>query len=174
MIEDDLFLECSVLSHLFHTPLSHSSRGSLVLLSVQSIHSVMSNYLRPNGLQHTGPPCPSPAPGVYSNSCPLSQWCHPVISPSVVPFSSHLQSIPALGPFPMSHFFESDGQSVGVSASTSVLPMNTQDWFPLGWTGWISLWSKGFSRVFSNTIVQKNQFFGTQLSLQFNSHIHTW
>ena len=133
--------------------------------SVQSSHSVMSDSLRPHGLQHARPPCPSPTPRVYSNSCPLSWWCHPTISSSVVPFSSHLQSFPASGSFQMSQFFTSDGQSIGVSASTSVLPVNTQDWFPLGLTVWTSLQSKGLSRVFSNTIVQKHQFFGTQLSL---------
>ena len=108
------------------------------------------------------------------NSCPWSRWCHPTISSSVVPFSSCPQSFPTSGSFPESQFFSSGGQSIGVSASTSVLPMNTQDWFPLGWTGWISLQSKGFSRVFSNTIVQKHKFFGAQLSSQSNSHIHTW
>ena len=113
-------------------------------------------------------------PGVNLNSCPLSQWCHPTISSSVVPFSSHLQSFPASGSFPMSQFFTSGGQSIGVSASTSVLPMNTQDWSPLGWTGWMSLQSKGLSRVFSNTTVQKHQFFSAQFSLWSNSHIHTW
>ena len=133
--------------------------------SVQFSHSVMSDSLRPHGLQHTRPPCPSQTPGVYSNSCPLSWWCHPTISSSVVPFSSHLQSFPALGSFPMSRFFASGSQSIGVSASASVLPMNTQNWSPLGWTGWISLQSKGLSRVFSNTIVQKHQFFSAQLSL---------
>ena len=111
------------------------------------------------------PPCPSPTPGVYSNSCPLTQWCHPTISSSVIPFSSHLQSFPASGSFQMSQFFASGGQSIRVSASTSVLPMNIQDWFPLGWTGWISLLSKGLSRVFSNNTVQKHQFVGAQLSL---------
>ena len=134
--------------------------GNNSLFSVQ-----FSCSLQPHGLQHTRPPCPSPAPGVYSNSCPLSQWCHPTISSSVVPFSSHLQSFPALGSFPMSQFFPTGGQSIGVSASTSVLPMNTQDWSPLGWTVWIFLQSKGLSRVFSNTTVQKHQFFGVQLSL---------
>ena len=124
--------------------------------SVQFSHSVVSNSLRPQGLQHVRPPCPSPTPGVYSNSCPLSRWCHPTISSSVVPFSSCLQSFPASGSFPMSQFFESDGQSIGVSASTSVLPMNIQDRSPLGWTAWISLQSKGLSRVFSNTTVQKH------------------
>ena len=117
------------------------------------------------------PPCPSPTPRVYPNSCPLSWWCHPTISSSVIPFSSHLQTFPASGSFHMCQFFTSGGQSIGVSASTSVLPMNTQDWSP---SGWISLESKGLSRVFPNTTVQKHQFFGTQLSLQSNSHIHTW
>ena len=129
--------------------------------------------LRPHGLQHARPPCPSPTPGVYSNSCPLSWWCHPTISSSVIPFSSHLQSFPASGSFPMSQLFTSGGQSIRVSASASVLPMNTQD-RSLEWTGWISLQSKGLSRVFSNTTVQKHQFFGAQLSLESNSHIHTW
>ena len=128
--------------------------------SVQFNLSVMSNSLRPHGLQHTRPPYPSPTPRVYSNSCPLSQWFHPAISSSVVPFSSHLQSFSASGSFQMSQFFTSGGQSIGVSASASVLPVNTQDWPPLGWTGWISLQSKGLSRVFSNTTVQKHQFFG--------------
>ena len=121
--------------------------------------------LQPHGLQHTRPPCPSPTPGVYSNSCPLSQWCHPTISSSVIPFSSCPQSFPASESFQMSQFFASGGQSIGVSASTPDLPMNTQDWSPLGWTGWISLQSKGLSRVFFNTTVQKHQFFGAQLSL---------
>ena len=128
----------------------------------------MSNSLRPHGLQHIRSPCPSPTPGVYSNSCPLSWWCHPAISSSVIPFSSHLQSFPASGSFQMSQFFASGGQSIEVSASSSVLPMNIQDWSPLGWTGWTSLQSKGLSRVFSNTTVQKHQFFGTQLSLQLS------
>ena len=118
-----------------------------------------------NPLLHARPPCPSPTPGVYSNSCPLSWWCHPTISFSVVPFSSRLQSFPASGSFQMSQFFTSRGQSIGVSASASVLPRNTQDWSPFGWTGWISLQPKGLSRVFSNTTVQKHQFFSTQLSL---------
>ena len=119
-------------------------------------------------------PCQSPTPKVHPNSCPLSHWCHPIISSSVVPFSSCPQSFPASGCFSVSQLFASGGQSIAVLASTSVLPVNTQDWSPLGWTGWISLQSKGLSRVFSNTIVQKHQFFGTQLSLQSNSHIHTW
>ena len=118
----------------------------------------MSNSLWPHGLQHTRPPCPSPTPRVYSNSCPLSQWCHPTISSSVIPFSFCLQSFPASGSFKMSQFFTSGGQSTGVLASASVLPMNIQDWFPLGWTGCIYLLCKGLSRVFSNTTVQKHHF----------------
>ena len=132
---------------------------------VQCSHSVVSDSLRPHGLQHARPPCPSPTPRVYPNSCPLSRWCHPTISSSVVPFSSRLQSFPALGSFPVSQFFASGGQSIGVSASTSVLPMKIQDWFPFGWSGLISLQSKGLSRVFSNNTLQKHRFFGTQLSL---------
>ena len=142
--------------------------------SVQSRCSVMSNPLRPHGLQHASPPCPSPAPGAYSNSCPSSWWYHPTISSSVIPFSSCLQSNPASGSFPLSQFFPSGGQSIGASASTSVLPKNIQELYPLGWTGWISLQAKGLSRVFSNTTVQKHQFFGAQLSLWSNSHIRTW
>ena len=137
----------------------------LTLSSVQFNHSVMSDSLRPHGPQHARPPCPSPTPGVYSNSCPLSQWCHSTISSSIIPFSSCLQSFPAAGSFPMSWFFTSGGQSIGVSAWASVLLMNIQDWFPLAWTGWISLQSKGLWRVFSNITVQKHQFFGAQLSL---------
>ena len=127
--------------------------------------SVVSDSWQPNGLQHTRLPCPSPTPGASSNSCPLSRWCHPTISASVVPFSSRLQSFPASGSFPMSQPFTWGGQSIRVSASTSVLPMKIQDWLPLGWTAWISLQSKGLSRVFSKTTVQKHQFFGAQLSL---------
>ena len=134
----------------------------------------MSDSLWPHEPQHARPPCPSPTPGVHPNPCPLSQWCDSTISSSVVPFSSCFQSFPASGAFPMSQLFASGGQSIGVTASTSVLPMNTQDWSPLGWTGWISLQSKGLLRVFSHTTVQKHQFFGTQFSLQSNSHIHTW
>ena len=126
--------------------------------------SVVSDSLRPHEPQHTRPPCPSPTPRVYPNPCPLSQWYHPTISTSVVPFSSCPQLLPASGSFPVSQLFASGGQSIGVSASTSVLPISTQDWSLLGWTGWISLQSKGLSRVFSNTTVQKHQFFGTQLS----------
>ena len=134
---------------------------------VQFSRSVMSDSLRPHESQHASPPCPSPTPRVHPNPCPLSRWCHPTISSSVIPFSSHLQSFPASGSFPMSQLFASGGQSIGVSASTSVPPMNTQDWSPLGWTGWISLQSKGLSRVFSNATVQKHQhsaFFIIQLS----------
>ena len=136
--------------------------------------TVMSVSLRPHELQHARPPRPSPTPGGHPNSCPLSRWCHPTISSSIVPFSSCLPSFPASRSFQMSQLFASGGQSTGVSASASVLPVNTQDWSPLGWTGWISLQSKGLSRIFSNTTVQKHQFFGTQLSLWSNSHIHTW
>ena len=142
--------------------------------SVQFSHSVMSNSLRPHGLQHTRLPCPSPTPEAYSNSCPLSQWCHPTISSSVIPFSSRLQSFPASGSFLVSQFFTSGGQIIRVSASASVLPMNIQDWFPLGWTGWISLLSRGLSRVFFYTTVQKYQFVGAQLSLSSIFHIYTW
>ena len=126
--------------------------------------SVVSDSLCPHGPQHARPPCPSPTPGPCSNSCPSSWWCHPTSSSSIVSFSSCFQPFPASGPFQMSQIFASGGQSIWVSASTSVLPMNTQDW-SLGWTGWISLQSKGLSRVFSNTTVQKHQFYGTQLSL---------
>ena len=133
---------------------------------VQLSRSVMSDSLRPHGPQHTRPPCPSPTPGVHSNSRPSSPWCHQTISSSVVHFFSCPQSFPASGSFPTSQFFASVLiWSIGVSDSASVLPMNTQDWSPLGWTGWISLQSKGLSRVFSNTTVQKHQFFGAQLSL---------
>ena len=141
---------------------------------IQFSHSVVSNSLWPHGPQHNTLPCPSPTPGVYSNSCPLSRWCHPVISSSVIPFSPCLQSFPASGSFQMSQFFTSGGLSIGAWATASFLPMNIQDCFPLGWTGWISLLFKGLSRVFSNTTVQKHQFFSTQLSLWSNSHIHTW
>ena len=144
------------------------------LKSVQFSHSVMSDSLRPHELQHARPPCPSPTPRVHSHSCASSRWCHPAISSSVVPFSSCPQSLPASQSFPMSQLFASGGKSIGVSASASVLPKNTQDWCPSEWTGWISLQSMGLSRVFSNTTVQKHQFFGAQLSSQFKSPIHTW
>ena len=136
--------------------------------------SVVSNFLLLHEPQHTRPPCPSPTPRVYPNPCPSGQWCHPAISSSVIPFSSCPQFLPASGSFPVSQLFTSRGQSTGVSASASVLPMSTQDWSPLGWTGWISLQSKGLSRVFCNTTVQKHQLSGPQLSLESNSHIHTW
>ena len=140
--------------------------------SVQSFSH--SDSLRPHELQHTRPPCPSPTPGVHSDSRPSSQWCHPAISSSVVLSSSCPQSLPASESFPMSQLFAWGGQSTGVSALASVLTNNTQDWSPSEWTGWISLQFKGLSRVFSNTTIQKHQFFGTQLSSQSNSHIHTW
>jgi len=141
-----------------------------------SVHSVVSDSLWPHESQHARPPCPSPTPGVHSNSRPSSRWCHPDISSSVVPFSSCPQSLPASGSFPMSQLFAWGGQSIGVSASTSVLPMNTQDWSPLGWTGWMSLQAKGLSsllqhhssKAFLNTILQRSAFFKS------NSHIHTW
>ena len=145
-----------------------------MLSSVQFSRSVVSNSLRPHGLQHARPPCLAPTPGDFSNTCPLSWWCHPTISSSVVPFSSSPQSFPASGSFLMSQLFAWGGQSTGVSALASCLPKNTQDWSPSEWTGWISLQSKGLSRVFSNTTVQKHQFFGAQLSLSSNSHIYTW
>ena len=170
---------CSILSQQWSMYPEWNSIGSKSLECIpgmgQSAHWVVlapvktqfspSVVLRPHGLQHTRPPCPLPNPGACSNSSPLSRWCHPTISSSVIPFSSRLQSFPASGSCQMSQFFTSGRQSIGVSASTSVLPMNTQDWFPLGWTGWISLQSKGLSRVFSNTTVQKHQFFGAQFSL---------
>ena len=132
----------------------------LVFSSVQFSHLVLSGSLRPHESQHTRPPCPSPTPWVYWNSCPSSQWCHPAISSSDIPFSSCPQSLPASGSFPMSQLFAWGGQSTGVSASASVLPMNTQDWSPLGWTGWISLQSKGLSRVFSNILVLAYRNYG--------------
>ena len=138
---------------------------SLYSIIHQISRSVVSDSLRPHELQHTSPPCPSPTAGVYPNPCPLSQWCHLIISSSVLPFSSCLQSFPASGSFQVSQLFASGGQSTGISVSATDLPMNTQDWSQLGWTGWISLQSKGLSRVFSNTTVQKHQFFGAQFSL---------
>ena len=157
---------CETLSQLFNLPkISEFSLITWGFSSVQFSCSVMSYSLQPHEPKNTRPPCPSPTPGVHPNSCPLSWWCYPTISSSVVPFSSRPQSFPVSGSFPMSHLFASGGQSIGVSASTSVLPMNTQDWSPLGWTGWISLQSKGLSRVFSNTTVQNHQFFSAQLSL---------
>ena len=153
------FLVYQKLSHdMGMLTVSFLCTGQFIL--VQSLNS-----LRLHELQHARPPCPSPTPRVYSDLCPLSRWCHPTISSSVVSFSSCPQSFPASGSFQMSQLFASGGQSIRVPASTSVLPMNTQDWSPLGWAGWISLQSKGLSRVFSNTTVQKHQFFGAQLSL---------
>ena len=154
---------CSIISNFLLQP-----------VSVQFSCSVMSNSLRSHGLQQARRPCPSPTPRACSNSCPLNQWCHPIISSSVILFSSCLQSFPESGSFPMSQFFKLGGQSIGASASASVLLVNIQDWFPLGWTGLISLQSKGLSKVFSNTAVQKHQFFGTQLSLWSKSYIDTW
>ena len=142
--------------------------------SVQFSRSVVSNSLRPHESQHARPPCPSQTPGAYSNSSSSSRWWHPAISSSFIPFSSCPRSLPISGSFPMSQLFAWGGQSIGASASASVLPMNTQNWSPLRWTGWISLQSKGLSRVFSSTIVQRHQLFSTQLSSQSNSLIHPW
>ena len=142
--------------------------------SVQFSRSLVSVSLRPHEPQHARPSCQSPPPRVYPNSCPLNWWCQLTISSSVVASSSCLQSFPPSGSFQMSQLFAKDGQNIGVSSSMSVLPMNTQDWFPLGWTGWITLQSKGLSRVFFSTTVQKHQSYSTQLSLYSNSHIHTW
>ena len=144
------------------------------LLLLLFSHSVSSNSLLPHGLQHARLPCPLPTPRACSNSCPLSQWCHPTLLSSVAPFSFCPQSLPASGSFPMSQFFASDCQSIRASASASVLPMNIQDWFPLWLTGLTSSQSKWLSRTFSNTTVQQHQFFSTQSSLWSNSHIHTW
>ena len=148
--------------------------GNEEFSSVPFSCSVMSDSLGPHGLQQARLPCPSPTPRACSNSCPLSRWCHPTISSSVIPFSSCLQSFPASGSFPRSQFFTSGGQSIRVSASASVLQKNIQDWFPLGLTGLNSLHFKGLWRVFSNITAQKHQFFSTQPSLWSNSHIHTW
>ena len=170
------------LTHLLWVPFSRCKNPCMFLLDLQKDHnfmfwsiwnswlnqfscSLVSVSLWHNGLQRARPPCPSPTPGVYPNSCPLSQWCHPIISSSVIPFSSRLQFFSASGSFQISQLFASGGQSIGASTSISVLPMNTQDWSPLGWTGWISLQSKGLWRVFSNNTVQKHHFFSTQLSL---------
>ena len=142
--------------------------------SVQFSCSVVSDSLRPHESQHARLPCPSPTPGVHSDSCSSSQWCHPAISSLVIPFSSCPQSLPASESFPMSQLFAWGGQSTGVSALASLLPKKSQGWSPSEWTGWISLQSKGLSRVFSNTTVQKHQFFSTQPSSQSNSHTHTW
>ena len=146
----------------------------IIFSSVQFSRSVVSDSVWHHESQHSRPRCPSPTPGVHSKSCMSSRWCHPAISSSVVSLSSCFQSLPVSGSFPMSQLFAWGGQSIGISASVSVLPMNTQDWSPLEWAGRISLQSKGHSRFFSNTTVQKHQFFGTQLSSQSNSHVHTW
>ena len=150
---------------------AHGTFFNIFISSVQSLSRV--RHLWPHGPQHTRPPCPPPTPRVHPNPWPSSPWCNPTTSSSVIPFSSCPQCFPASGSFQMSQLFASGGQSIGISASTSVFPMNTQDWSPLGWTGWLSLQSKGLSRVF-NTTVQKHQFFGVQLSLYSNSHIHKW
>ena len=150
--------------NIYHKTLKHVDHSS--------VQSVMPNSLRPHGVQQARPPCPSLTPRAYSNSCPSSWWCHPTISSSVIPFSSRLQSLSSSGSLLKSQFFMSGGQIIGASASASVLPKNIQDWFPLGWTGWISLQSKGLSRIFSNTSVQKHQFFGTHLSLWSNSFFY--
>ena len=165
--------DCKLVQSLWETVWRLLKKPKIKLPSVQFSRSVVDS-LRPHESQHARPPSPSPTPGVYSNSCPSSRWCHPAISSSVGPFSSCPQSLPASGSFQMTQLFTSAGQSTGVSASASFLPMNTQDWSPLGWTGWIPLQSKGLSRVFSNTTVQKHHFFGTQLSSQSKSPIHTW
>ena len=148
----------------------------LFIIVISQFSSVAQSCLtlQPHESHHARCPCPSPSPEVHSNSRPSSQWCHPAISSSVVPFSSCPQSLPASESFPMSQLFTWGGQSTGASASASVLPVNTQGWSPSEWIGWISLQSKGLSRVFSNTTVQKHQFFSAQLSSQSNSHIHTW
>ena len=157
-------ISCVLYFYYYYICSSSDHQASDPLSWVQFSCSVMCDSLRPHGLQHARLPCPSPTPRVYSDSCPLSWWCHSTISSSVVPFSC-LQSFPASESFQMSQFFASGSQNIVVSASASVLPLNIQDWFPLGWTGWISLQSKGLSRVFSNITVQKHQFFGAQLSL---------
>ena len=144
------------------------------LVPLPGHHIYLFEKLVTHGLQHSRVPCPLPPPRVCSNSCPLSQWCHSTIWSSAIPFSSFFQSFPALGSFPRNQFFASSGQSIGTSASASVLPMSVQGWFPLGWTGLISLLTKGLSRIFSNTTIRKHQFFSTQLSLWSNSHIQTW
>ena len=153
---------------------SQEQRYGFQFSSLQPSRSVVSDSLQPHESQHARPPCPSPIPGLHSNSCPLSRWCHPNTSSSVVPFSSCPQSLPASESFPTSQLFTWGGQSTGLSALASLLPKNTQDWSPSEWTGWISLQSKGLSRVFSNTTVQKHPFFSAQLSSQSNSPIHTW
>ena len=154
--------------------LEREGKWSKRLISVQFSHSVVSDSLRPHELQHARPPYPSPTPGVHSDSCTSSWWCHPAISASVVPFLSCPQSLPASESFPMSQLFAWGGQNTGVSVLTSFVPKYIQDRSPLEWTGWNSLQSKGLSKVFSNPTVQNHQFFSVHLSSQSNSHIHTW
>ena len=170
-------LKCICISaFIFEREEKKLCRGTTVCsnTSLWFSHWVISDPLSPRGLQHIRFPRPSLSPGACSNSFPICRWCHPTISSSVLPFSSHLQSFPASGSFPVSQSFTSGGQSIGVPASASVLPVNIQGWFPLGLTDLIFLLSKGLSRVFSNTTDQKHQFFSAQLSSQSNSHIHTW
>ena len=175
-------VDMTMLLNLFHSPHFHYTitktyqigKISCQFSSIQFSCSVVSDSLRPHESQHTRSPCPSPTPGVHPDSRPSSQWCHLAISSSVVPFSSCPQSLPASRSFPMRQLFAWGGQSTGVSALASFISKKSQGWSPSEWTGWISLQSKGLSRVFSNTTVQKHQFFGTQLSSQSNSHIHTW
>ena len=164
----------SLIQHLVYTSVRISLIDKNCISSVQFSCSVVSDSLWPHELQQARPPCPSPAPGVHSNSHPSNQWCHPAVSSSVIPFSFCPQSLPASESFLTSQLFTWGGQGIGISTSASVLQKNTQDWSPSEWTGWISMQSKGLSRVFSNTTVQKHQFFSAQLSSQSNSHIHTW
>ena len=165
----------SIIWNLFIDSIDLMAIYTILLIRSDQINcSVVSDSLLPHESQHTRLPCPSPAPGVHSDSRPSSQWCHPAISSSVVPFLSCPESVQASESFPMSQLFAWGGQSTGVSALASFLPKKSQDWAPSEWTGWISLQSKGLSGVFSNTTVQKHQFFGTQLSSQSKSHIHTW
>ena len=152
----------------------NQGKFSSVHFSSVTPYSIVSDTLRPHESQHAKPPWPSPTPRVHANSCLLTRWCHPAISSSVIPFTSCPQFLPASQSFPMNHHIPWGGQSIGVSALASVLPKSTQDWSPLEWSGWMPLQSKGLSRVFSNTTVQKHQFFGAQLSSQSNFHIHTW
>ena len=186
IIHGDILHPDSLTSNLGeqHEPLGYKVHNSKItgpqsrtikatISSVQFSCSVVSDSLRPHESQHARPPCPSPTPGVHSDSCPSSRWCHPAILSSVIPLSSCPQSLPASGSFSMSQLFAWGGQSIWVSALASVIPMNIQDWSPSEWTGWISLQFKGLSRVFSNTTVQKHQLFSAQLSSQSNSHIHT-
>ena len=154
--------------------ITQKTKHGTIIRSDQISHSVVSDSLQPREWQHARPPCPSPTPGVHPDSRPSSQWCHPAISSSVIPFSSCPQSLPASESFPMSQLFAWGGQTTGVSALASFLPKKSHGWSPSEWTGWVSLQSKGLSRVFSNTTVQKHQFFGAQLSSPSNFHIHVW